>query len=150
MRSGLMRNLSNKLADAAKSKGKLRLAAIKMVKSSIKNIEIAAEKPLSDAKVVDFVGEVMRQRFFVFKLSKVGGRKALAAKEKAEIKILEEFLPSLLSREEIQSRVKKVVKGVKASGLKNLGEVMGKVMPLVSKRASGGVDPVVKEMLITF
>jgi uncharacterized protein YqeY len=143
-----MEKLNSAMVAAAKSKDKLRLSTIRMVKSSIKYKEIETKKELETPDIIQVLSTMAKQRTDSLNAFKEGGRDDLAAKEEAELTILKEFLPAQLSREEIVQKAKEVIEKVGASDIKDLGKVMKEIKPLVLGRAPGKeVSSVVKELL---
>jgi uncharacterized protein YqeY len=146
--SELKKKLNDDMVSAAKSKDKLRLTTIRMIRASIKNKEIDTKKDLEDSDIISILATMAKQRKESIKLFIDGGRDDLAEKEKAEIKILQDYLPPQMSKEEVREKVNEVIQALGASDLKDLGKVMKGIMPLVSGKADGKeVSAIVKELL---
>ena len=132
--------LTNDMKEAMKAKEKDRLAVIRMVRGAIKQIEIDSKKELDDEEV--------KMRKDSVEEFKKGGREDLVAKTEAEIAVLMPYLPQQLSEDEIRSLVQAAVEQVGASSPKDMGKVMGVLMPKVKGRADGKlVNTIVKEAL---
>src|SRR5690242_16261434 len=141
----LRERLSAEMKQAMKSRDTLRLSAIRMVLSSVKNREIELRKELDDVQVTETIATLCKQRRESIRLFKEAGRQELVDKEEAELAILQEFLPQQLSREELVSLVDRVIAETSASGGKDMGKVMKALLPSVSGRADGKlVSEVVK------
>jgi uncharacterized protein YqeY len=148
--SGLKEKLESEMISAAKSRDKLRLSTIRMIRSSIKYKEIDSKKELADSDIVNVIVGMAKQRNDSVESFKKGGRDDLVAKEEAELIILKEFLPPQMSKEDIRAKTEEVIKNIGASGLQDLGKVMKEIMPLLQGRAQGKeVSAIVKDLLST-
>jgi uncharacterized protein YqeY len=110
------------------------------------NIEQRSE--LDDAEIQAIVQKLVKQRQDSIADAQKADRPDIAEAEQAEIAILEDYLPRQLSREEIESAVRAVIEQVGASGMKDMGRVMGPLMDDLKGRADGKiVSEVVREQL---
>ncbi len=125
-----------------------KLGTLRLLLAAIKNAEIEKRGELSDEDVVQVVArEVKKWEEAVAEYEKVG-QAARASREKAEADILRGYLPPQLSEEEIRDIVQETITEVGASSLRDLGKVMGAIMPKVRGRADGKrVNEIVKELL---
>ena len=140
--------LTNDMKEAMKAKEKDRLAVIRMVRGAIKQIEIDSKKELDDEAVIGVISKEVKMRKDSVEEFKKGGREDLVAKTEAEIAVLMPYLPQQLSEDEIRSLVQAAVEQVGASSPKDMGKVMGVLMPKVKGRADGMlVNTIVKEAL---
>ena len=140
--------LTNDMKEAMKAKEKDRLAVIRMVRGAIKQIEIDSKKELDDEAVIGVISKDVKMRKDSVEEFKKGGREDLVAKTEAEIAVLMPYLPQQLSEDEIRSLVQAAVEQVGASSPKDMGKVMGVLMPKVKGRADGKlVNTIVKEAL---
>ena len=133
----LKEQLTEDMKTAARAKDKLRLSTIRMVRSEIKNREIALRHELDDNEVLKLLGTMVKQRKDSSSQFRKGDRKDLAAKEELELEILRVYLPEPLAATEIESIVKTVMVETGASGKKDIGKVMRAVMARVAGRADG-------------
>lgn len=140
--------LQEALKDAMKNKDNVRRDVIRLTQSAIKQVEIDTRKELTPEDVVSILQkEVKSRRETIEELKGVGRTEAAEAAE-AELKIVESFLPQMMSREEITVLVKQAIADTGATTAKEMGKVMGKLMPQVKGRADGGlVNQVVRELL---
>ena len=116
--------------------------------SMIKQIEIDSKKELDDEAVIGVISKEVKMRKDSVEEFKKGGREDLVAKTEAEIAVLMPYLPQQLSEDEIRSLVQAAVEQVGASSPKDMGKVMGVLMPKVKSRADGKlVNTIVKEAL---
>ena len=140
--------LTNDMKEAMKAKEKDRLAVIRMVRGAIKQIEIDSKKELDDEAVIGVISKEVKMRKDSVEEFKKGGREDLVAKTEAEIAVLMPYLPQQLSEDEIRSLVQAAVEQVGASSPKDMGKVIGVLMPKVKGRADGKlVNTIVKEAL---
>jgi uncharacterized protein len=116
------------LTATMKAKDPLRLSVLRMVKTAVKNKEIDVRAELEDAQVIQVLSTLIKQRKDSIEQFTSGGRLELAAKEAAEIKIIEEYLPAAVANEEIEKTVEEVVRESGASSPKDIGAVMKQCM----------------------
>lgn len=133
----LQKQVMDKMKEAMKSKDKVALTALRALKSAfmLANTETSSGA-ISEADELKIVQKQVKQRKDSAVVFSEQGRDDLAAPELAEAAILEQFLPEALSNEEIEKVVKEVIAKVGASGMKDMGKVMG----MVSKKLAGQAD----------
>jgi uncharacterized protein len=138
-----------KTAMKAKEAGKQRLAVIRMVRSAIRQQEIdGTKKALEDDDVIAIIGKEVKMRRDSIEEFKKGGREDLVTQTEAEIAVLMPYLPQQLSEGEVRVLVKEAMEKSGASSPKDMGKVMGQLMPKVKGRADGKlVNTIVREML---
>ncbi len=142
---GINEKLQECLVSAQKSGDKIRLSTIRLLKSAIRYEEDAKRHKLDDNEFIALVAKLIKQRRESIELFKQGKRDDLVQKEEAEIKVLEEFLPPQLSRDELLKMVDEAIKESQASTVKDIGRVMKLLMPKVKGRA----EPEVVKNLVT-
>ena len=114
----------------------------------MKNREIDKRAALEEADVLQVLGTQAKQRRESIEQYRAGGREDLAAKEEAELVVLQEFLPRGLDEDELRAAVVAAVAEVGATGPRDMGRVMGVLMPRLLGRAEGGaVNRLVREVL---
>ena len=134
-----------KTAMKAKEAGKTALSVIRMVRSSIRNAEIDGKCELDDAGVGAVIAKEMKQRKESLAEFEKAGRSDLVEETRAEMAVLEKYMPKQLTADEIRQIVNDAVAG--QSGLK-MGDVMKLVMPKVKGKADGKlVSQIVREIL---
>ncbi|WCN38773.1 GatB/YqeY domain-containing protein [Aneurinibacillus uraniidurans] len=144
----LVERLTDDMKQAMKSKDKLKLSVIRMVKSAIKNEEINQSKELSDDEVLTVLTRELKQRRDSLQEFEKAGRDDLAAASRDEIAVLMEYMPEQLGEEDIRKLVAEAIEQTGASSKKDMGKVMGVLMPKVKGRADGAlVNKVVQELL---
>ncbi|MNM10109.1 glutamyl-tRNA(Gln) amidotransferase subunit E [compost metagenome] len=133
----LSERLNEDMKQAMKSKDKFTLSTIRMVRSTIKYLEIDLKRTLDDNEVLDILSREIKQRKDALQEFEKAGRDELAASNKAEIEIIQEYLPEQLSEEEIQVIVQQTIQETGASSKSEMGKVMSALMPKVKGRADG-------------
>lgn len=131
--------VQKKIVEAMKAREEHRLTTLRMVKSALKSKEIDKREPLTEAEESQILSTLIKQRRESVDSFKKGGREELAAKESAEIAMIEEFLPKEASREEILAIVQGAIAHMAESGARPGPKDMGPTMRVVQQRilASG-------------
>jgi hypothetical protein len=144
----LKTRLGEDFKQALRSGDKLRLSVIRLLTALIKNREVEKRGPLTDAEVLQAIVASCKQRQEAIEQYKQGGRQDLVDKESAELEILQSYLPKPLTSEELQAMVLEAIREVQATSLREMGRVMGVLMPRVTGRADGKVvNTLVREAL---
>ncbi|GBG56373.1 hypothetical protein SPFL3102_00171 [Sporomusaceae bacterium FL31] len=142
--------LTEDMKQAMKDKeaGKLRLSVIRMVRATIKNVEIDRKKELTEEEVLDVLAKEVKMRRDAMEEFTKGNRLDLAQQLEQEIAILMQYLPQQLSESEVRVLVTEAVAEAQATAPKDMGKVMAVLMPKVKGRADGKlVNTIVREML---
>jgi hypothetical protein len=125
---------------AMKAKDEARLGAIRMIKTALKKHEIDSMKPLDEATEIQLMNTLIKQRRESAELFHKGGREELAAKEEAEIKLIEAYLPAAPSEAEIEAAITEAMAETGANSPKQMGAVMKAAQAkLAGKRVDGKV-----------
>jgi uncharacterized protein len=134
---------------AMKSKEAARLSTLRMVKAAVQNREIEKGEPLTDEETVKLLQSLVKQRRDSVEQYEKAGRAELAEKERAEITVIEEYLPQAASREEIERAVAEAIAETGATSLKEMGAVMKAAMARLAGRNADGrtVNEMVKSKL---
>ena len=148
----LKQSILDELKSAMKQKDTERLRVLRSLKAKILEKEISERKggeaELSDDQVVEVLMKAAKQRKESIEQFEKGDRKDLADKERAELDIIEEFLPQMMSEEEVRADVKKQIGELGASSMADMGKVMGVMMGRLKGKAEGSmVSRIVKEEL---
>jgi len=125
--------------DAMRAKDAARLSAIRMMLAAVKDREIAARTaggPMGEGDVLALLGKMVKSRQDAAAVYDQGGRPELAAKERAEVAVIEEFLPRALSADEAAAAVDAAVAEAGATSVKD----MGRVMAILKARHTGQMD----------
>jgi uncharacterized protein YqeY len=145
---GLKERLQSDLKEALRARDEPRKLVIRMALTAITNAEVAQGGELDDAGVAAVLQKQARQWQDTIAELHQADRPDILAKEEAELAILEEYLPKLLSREEIVQEARQVVAEVGATGMGQMGAVMRELMSKLKGRADGRlVNEVVCELL---
>lgn len=131
--------INGEMVAAAKSKDKLRLSAVRMIKSTLHNKEISLMRPLNEAEVLKVLSSMIKQRKDSIEQFAKGGRTDLVEKEEAELKVIQEFMPAQMSEEEVDAIIKKTIEEAGAVSIKDMGKVMKMVMPKLTGVADGKI-----------
>jgi uncharacterized protein YqeY len=144
----LKEKLNESMKTAMKARDALRLSAVRMVLSMVKNREIDQKKELDDQDIIEVISTLVKQRRESIRMYQEGNRQDLVEKEEAELEILLGFLPDQLSSAEIAALVDKVIQETGAQGAKDMGRVMKALTPLTAGKADGkSVSEAVKQKL---
>ena len=131
-----------------KAKDKAKLKTIRMLKASLQNEKLAKQDDLTEQEELDILAREKKQRLDSLQEFKQAGRDDLVDEVEEELTIVAEYLPEPLSDNEAKEIVQSVIDSVNASGMQDMGKVMGAVMPKVKGRADGNfVSEVVKAKL---
>lgn len=143
--------LRQDLNNSVKTKEALRASVLRFLLAEIKNREIALrleKKTVDDEEIIKVLNHQVKQRKESIAEYTRAGRLELAAKEEEELKILQTYLPSPLSEEELVSLVVESIQQTGAVSVKDFGRVMADLMPKIKGRADGShLSTLVKERL---
>jgi uncharacterized protein len=148
----LRARIASEMNQAARSRDTLRLSTLRLINATIKDREIARRgdddpQAVTDTDIVAIIGRMAKQRQESSRAFEEGGRMELAERERAEIAILEEFLPRQMSEAEIRGAIEAEISATDANSIRDMGRVMaglkeryggqmdfGKVGPMVRQR----------------
>jgi uncharacterized protein YqeY len=134
----LEQKLTGDIGAAMKAKDATRLTALRMLKTALMNKSIEKGRALEGTEELQVVSSLVKQRRDSIEQFNAGGRADLAAKEEAEIAVLEAYLPPAVSAEELDQAVTKAISDTGASGAKDIGKVMKAVMAALSGKTVDG------------
>lgn len=139
MSEPLVERVQSELVAAMKRRDELSLSVLRMLKSAIQlaRVEKGRDAVLTDEEVVTLVQRMVKQRQEAAEQYRAGGAADRADRELEEARFLQGYLPEQLSDEELESLTRQVAQDTGAASPKDLGKVMGRVMPLVKGRAEG-------------
>ena len=144
----LMQRLLDDQKKAMKAGEKLLLSVIRFLRSELKNAEIARKEPLNEVEAVAVVQRELKRRKEALLDYEKANRPDLVEELQEEIKILSEYLPPQLSESEIKEMVSAAITELGVSSKKEMGKLMGYLMPRVKGKADGSlVKKVVEELL---
>lgn len=144
----LIERIDADLKHALKKSDKITLSTLRLAKAALKNKEIEKGAHLSDEEIISVLSSLSKQRRESIEQYAKGGRDDLVSSEKAELAVLQGYLPQQLSEEELEKIIRAAVQEISASGAGDIGKVMKVVMPQVKGRADGKlVNKKVSELL---
>jgi uncharacterized protein YqeY len=144
--ASLPERLRAAMNESRKRRDQARTLLLSTILADLKNRELELNHPASDEDAGEVVRRGIKRRREAAEQFTAGQRAELAAKELAEAQMLEEFLPAAVPPEEIRAAVRAAIAG----GAKDLGQVMGKVMPTYKGRADGKlINQIAREELST-
>ena len=144
MSSSLKTQLQNDLNQARKGREKLRTLVLSTTLSELRNLEIDQGRDADDKEALSVIAKAVKRRKESASLMREGGREELAEKEESEAEILAAYLPESLSEDEVRKIVQEIVGG----GAKEMGPVMGQLMPRLKGRFDGKeANRIVREVL---
>ena len=144
----LKTQLTEDMKTAMRAKDQVSLSTIRLINAAIKQFEVDERTEADDAKVISILTKMVKQRKDSAKIYTEAGRQDLADKENAEIEILNCYLPQMMSAEEIKTVVEAAIAETSASGMADMGKVMGVLKTrLAGKADMGEVNKVLKAAL---
>ncbi len=148
MGTSLKDKLSSDLKQAMRDGDKVKRSVIRLVLAAIKNAEIAKQTALEDSDVLGIITKEVRQHQESIDAFKAGKRQDLVDQEEAELKILQEYLPKQMTRDEVIAEARKVIAEVGAQGPGDKGRVMPKIIAQLKGKADGReINAIVTELL---
>jgi uncharacterized protein YqeY len=142
--SPLKNRLQNDRNEARKGREKLRTLVLSTTLSELRNREIELGKEAEDSDVLTVITKAVKRRKEAAALMRSGSRNELAEKEEAEAEMLSVYLPEALSEDE----VRQIVQDIVGEGLREMGPVMGRLMPRLKGRFDGKeANRIVREVL---
>lgn len=141
--------INQDLIAAMKSGNEVTKLTLRSVKAAITRAQKENDnQPLNDDQIIAIIRKQAKQRQDSIDAYQQGGRADLVAAEQAELAVLESYLPSLMPEEAIRERAQSVIDEVGASNMRDMGKVMGRLMPELKGKADGRlVNQVVRELL---
>jgi uncharacterized protein len=134
----LLDRIQKDMTDAMKQRAEARLSALRMIKSALKKHEIDSMKPLDEASEMQILNTLVKQRRDSIDMFRKGGREELATKEEAELKLIESYLPSAPTDEEVAAAIDSAMAETGVTSLKQMGVVMKAAQAkLAGKRVDG-------------
>lgn len=145
----LLDKIQKDMVDSMKAKHELRLGTLRMIKTALKKQEVDSMKPLNEPAEMQVMSTLLKQRHESADMFRKGGREELAAKEEAEIGIIESYLPSAPTDAEMQEAASAAIAEVGATSQKQMGAVMKAAQArLAGKRVDGkALSELVKQKL---
>ena len=144
----LKTQLNEDMKTAMKAKDSISLSTIRLINAAIKQFEVDERTEADDAKVTAIITKMIKQRKDSAKIYADANRPDLADKENAEMTVLKRYLPEMLSAEDIAAEVAKAIAETGATGMGDMGKVMGLLKTrLAGKAEMGEVNKALKAAL---
>ena len=144
----LKEKLLEDLKVSMRDKNVVRKNTVQMVRAAILQIEKDTGSVVDDAKIVDIIAKEMKKKKDAMADFEKAGRQDLIDQTNEEMKVLEEYLPKQLSKEEIKEIVSKIISDIGATSMKDMGIVMKEAKAVIGAGADGKtINEVVKELL---
>jgi uncharacterized protein len=144
----LIGRLEEELREATLARNAERRDTLRLILNSLRGAEKELQRPLKDEEELQVLQRERKRRQEAAEAFREGGREEQAAKEEAELAVLEEFMPSQLADDDLEEIIDDVIAEVGATSVRDLGRVMADVMPQVAGRAEGSrVSQIVREKL---
>ncbi len=131
--------LEEDIKESMRNRDQARLDALRFLKFAVQAVEKQQKKGLDDAGMVEVATKQASDRRDSIRAFEEGGRDTMAAKEAAELKVLEEYLPPQMSADELIQIIKDTAAEVGAASPQDKGKLMGKLMPQLRGKADGTV-----------
>ena len=144
----LLSDIKQDLKQAMLDKNDLERDTIRIFLDEVQRFEIDSKEEADDAKAIQIINKMIKQRNDSISQFKSGGRDDLAAKEEKEVQILSKYKPEQLNEEEVINKVKEAIESSGASSMQDMGKVMGILNSSLAGSADMGmVSKIVKEEL---
>ena len=133
----ILEKIKSQLKHAMKKSEKENVLAIRNILEKIKNVQVDYKEELSEDQIIKIIAKYTKQLKDSIQQFKDGGRDDLVEKESYELKIISQFLPEQLSKEEIDIIVQKIITDLKATSMSDMGMVIKKTMEITKGSADG-------------
>ena len=130
--------ITDAMKDSMRAKDKPRLGAIRLMLSEVKRIEVDERIEIDDERLLAILDKMIKQRRDSITQYEAAGRDELAAIEIGEIAVIQDFLPTALTEEEINAMIAVAIAETGAESMRDMGKVMGILRPQIQGRADGG------------
>ena len=146
---GLQQKVMEQMKTAMKAKDTVALESLRAIKSALLLAQTSGEGDLSEDDEVKLIQKLVKQRKDSATIFTEQGRMDLAEPELAQVAVIEQFLPEQLTEEEIEKVVVQTIEATGASGMKDMGKVMGMVSKELAGQADGKtISTIVKNKLV--
>jgi len=133
----LNQKIAEDLKQAMKERDSIRLSCLRMLRSSLKNLQVEKGRELTDEEIQSVVSSLVRKGKEAAKEFRNGNREDLALKEETEIEVFYGYLPQQLTPEKIEETLRKIISELSAESLKDIGNVMKAAMARMAGQAQG-------------
>ena len=140
--------LQQDLKDAMRARAVDRRDVVRSLLAAIKQEEVDTQQQAGDQMALSVIRKQAKQRHETIADAERAGRAQLIAEARAELAIIEEYLPQMMDRDEIREHAEQVISELGVTDMKGMGQVMGRLMPRLQGRADGSdVSDVVRQLL---
>ena len=144
----LKQRIQDDMKAAMKGGDKPRLGVIRLLMAAIKQREVDERIELDDTQILAVLDKMVKQRRDSITQYEQAGRSELAEQEAFEITILQDYLPTALTEDEITDMIKEAIQSTGAESIRDMGKVMGQLKPKMQGRADmGAVSGLIKQQL---
>ncbi|MCF7740782.1 MAG: GatB/YqeY domain-containing protein [Candidatus Marinimicrobia bacterium] len=145
---GLLEEITQDMKKAMKSKEKERMQVLRLLRSDLKKAKIDKRGEFTEEDAQQVINKAAKNRRESIESYKKGDRQDLVEEEQKELEVIEEYLPEQMSDDEIKELIDQVIEETGASGMQDMGKVMGTIMPKVRGKADGSkVQAIVRSKL---
>jgi uncharacterized protein YqeY len=146
--SELKARIEAAVKDAMRARDRVRLGTLRLITAEIKRVEVDERIDPDDARVLNILDRMVKQRLDSESQYRSAGRDDLADVEAAEMVVIREFMPAALSEDEIATRVDAAIAATGAESMRDMGAVMAELKPQLAGRADmGAVSALVRQRL---
>ena len=144
----LREQLQRDLQDAMRARDAHRKSALRMVLTTIQLAEVESPRALEDGEVLELIRKEVKRREEALEMMREAGREDLVSDEAPQLALLQAYLPAQMSEEDVRELAQAVVDEVGASSPRDMGKVMGALMPRLQGQADGRmVNQIVRDLL---
>jgi len=136
--------IQNDMKTALKNGEKIKANTLRLLISKLKNKAIEVRSSLDDKQILQVIQKIAKQHKESIRMYKDGNREDLVKQEQAELDIIEEYLPSMMSEEEVNTVVESIIQETGATTMADFG----KVMPQVMKKGAGKIDGSIAQSIL--
>lgn len=136
---GIVERIQADQTAALKARERARVSALRLLTAELQNRRIELGRDLTDEDAIEILGRALKQRREAEEQFSRGGRPELAAKEAAEADVIREYLPEPIAEEELSRLIDAAIAETGATSMRDMGAVMGRLMPAIKGRAEGAV-----------
>jgi uncharacterized protein len=145
----LHRKITDNLKAAMKARDEARVSCLRMIKASLKNLQVEKGRELEEEEILATISSAVRKAQEAIEEFRKGGREDLALKEEQEIKIYQSYLPQQLSSEAIEKILREIIDELSAKTSRDIGKVMKAAMNKMAGQAQGKeVNEIARKLLV--
>lgn len=145
----LHQKITDDLKAAMKARDEARVSCLRMIKASLKNLQVEKGRELEEEEILATISSAVRKAQEAIEEFRKGGREDLALKEEQEIKIYQSYLPQQLSSEAIEKILREIIDELSAKTSRDIGKVMKAAMNKMAGQAQGKeVNEIARKLLV--